>query len=81
MADPTEDIRREMIAQINAAPGSREALEAEHGEVWDTERLRTEFEVLGFGAPLVVVRRRGDGVRGSLMFQHSPRIYFSFTPG
>ena len=33
------------------------------------------------GSPLVVVRRRSDGVRGSLMFQHNPRFYFSFTPG
>lgn len=80
MADPTEDIRREMVAEINAEPGSREALGAEHGKVWDTEQLRTDFDVTGFMAPFVAVRRKSDGVRGSLMFQHNPRLYFSFTP-
>ena len=78
MTDPTESIRREMLAEINAAPGSREYLEAKHGQVWDTEQLQEDFEVLGFAAPLVVVRRRSDGVRGSLMFQGSPRFYFGF---
>lgn len=80
MADPTEGIRREMVAEINAAPGSREALEDEHGKVWDTEELRRDFDVTGFGAPFVVVRRKADGVRDSLMFQHQPRLYFAFTP-
>ena len=78
MSDPTESVRREMLAQINAQPGSREALEVEHGQVWDTGELTTNFEVIGFAAPLVVVRRRADGVKGSLMFQHSPRFYFKF---
>jgi hypothetical protein len=78
MSDPTEVARREMLAEINAQPGSREALEAEHGQVWDTQELGQDFEVLGFAAPLVVVRRRSDGVRGSLCFQHSPRFYFAF---
>ena len=80
MTDPTEDIRREMLAQINAAPGSREHLEHEHGRVWDTDQLQEDFEVLGFAAPIVAVRRRADGVRGSLMFQSSPRFYFRFEP-
>ena len=78
MCDPTEFIRREMLAEINAQPGSREALEAEHGQVWDTKQLGDDFEVLGFAAPLVVVRRKSDGVKGSLMFQHNPRYYFGF---
>jgi hypothetical protein len=78
MSDPTEVVRREMQAEINAQPGSREALQAEHGQVWDTQELGQDFEVLGFAAPVVVVRRRSDGVRGSLCFQHSPRYYFDF---
>ncbi len=77
--DPTESIRREMVQEINVEPGSREALEAQHGKVWDTSELTTEFEVLGFLAPFVMVRRRSDGQKGSLMFQHAPRFYFSFT--
>jgi hypothetical protein len=80
MSDPTESIRREMVAEINAEPGSRAALEAKHGQVWDTDQLRNEFEVIGFLAPLVVARRKSDGVRGSLMFQHNPRFYFGFQP-
>ena len=80
MNDPTEAIRRERLAEINAVPGSREALEAEHGQVWDTEQLTQDFEVIGFLAPFVVVRRKADGVKGSLEFQHRPRLYFNFAP-
>ena len=78
MTDPTEAIRRQQVAQINAQPGTREYLEAKHGQVWDTSELQQEFDVLGFLAPYVVVRRRSDGAKGSVMFQHSPRLYFSF---
>ena len=78
MSDPTESIRRQQVAEINANPGSREALEATHGQVYDTQQLREQFEVLGFMAPLVVVRRRCDGVKGSLYFQHNPRFYYGF---
>lgn len=79
MHDPTEDIRREMVNEINAEPGSRAALEAQYGKVWDTSELQEDFEVIGFAAPLVVVRRKNDGKKGSLLFQHSPRFYFGFT--
>ncbi len=80
MSDPTEAIRKEMLVAINAEPGSREALEAEHGKVWDTRQLGEDFEVLGFMAPLVVVKRKSDGRKGSLYFQHSPRYYYGFQP-
>ena len=80
MSDPTESVRRQLVAQINAEPGSREALEAEHGQVWDTAQMVDEFQAIGFAAPLVVVSRRADGVKGSLMFQHNPRFYFKFEP-
>ena len=80
MTDPTEPARRQLLAEVNADPGSREALEAKHGQVWDTGQLQDDFEVLGFMAPLVVVRRKADGVKGSLMFQGSPRFYFGFEP-
>jgi hypothetical protein len=78
MSDPTEAIRKELLVQINAEPGSREALEAEHGQVWDAKQLGEDFDVLGFAAPLVVVRRKSDGQKGSLFFQARPRFYFSF---
>ena len=79
MHDPTETIRREMVAEINHAPGSREALEAEHGQVWDTAELTAEFIVNGFLAPFVTVTRKADDVDGTMMFQHQPRFYFSFN--
>ena len=79
MSDPTESIRRTMVAEINHEPGSREALEATHGQVWDTSELQQDFDVIGFMAPLVVAIRKSDGVKGSLMFQASPRFYFSFS--
>ena len=77
--DPTEPIRRQRLAEINAEPGSREALEAAHGQVWDTDELREEFAVEGFLAPFVVVRRNSDGQQGSMEFQHQPRFYFNFV--
>jgi hypothetical protein len=45
---------------------------------WDTAEMKAEFEVVGFTAPFVVVRRRADGVRGTLEFTHSPRVYFGW---
>jgi hypothetical protein len=80
MSDPTEDIRKQMLVEINAAPGSREYLEVKHGQVWDTSELAHDFIVIGFSAPLVVVNRKSDNQKGSLMFQASPRFYFGFEP-
>jgi hypothetical protein len=48
--------------------------------VWNTEELTEEFEVIGFMAPYVIVRRRTDDKKGSLEFQHQPRFYFNFKP-
>ncbi len=80
MKDETEGVRRVLVGAINSNPGSREALEAEHGvgNVWDTNELTRDFDVQGFMAPFVSVTRKSDGKRGLLMFQHSPRFYFHF---
>jgi hypothetical protein len=75
MSDPTEDIRRAMIES-----GKPEADCAEAEKRWNTEELMAEFEVIGFMAPFVGVRRRSDGVRGSMEFTHYPRWYFNFVP-
>ena len=80
MIDTTENIRRAIVNEINTDTSSREVLEAEYGQVWDTQQLSNDFVVTGFMAPFVVVKRKADGVVGSLMFRHSPRFYFSFTP-
>jgi len=53
---------------------------ADVGQTWSTEQLTEEFEVLGFSAPFVVVRRKSDGVKGSLEFTHMPRVYFNWSP-
>lgn len=76
--DSTESIRQSMTAEINAEQAAREILEDKYGRVWDTREMTESFSVQGFMAPFVVVRRLSDGVRGTLMFQHSPRFYFSF---
>ncbi|MFH2076395.1 MAG: hypothetical protein ABIJ57_13800 [Pseudomonadota bacterium] len=79
MRDETEEIRQERVIEINANATGRTALEAAYGEVWDTRELGAAFDVLGFMAPFCVVKRRADGVKGSVEFQHYPRYYFSFT--
>jgi hypothetical protein len=49
--------------------------------VWNgTGQLQQDFEVVGFAAPFVVVRRKADGVMGTLEFTHSPRVYFGWRP-
>lgn len=80
MIDETESARRQMVVEINANAGPRAELESQFGQVWDTTQLQNDFEVLGFAAPFVIVKQRSDGVRGSLMFQHNPRFYHSFSP-
>ena len=74
MTDPTEEIRIRLQGEINQGDYPIE------GETFTTEQLREQFEVLGFQAPFVVVKRKADGVRGTLMFRHHPRIYFGFEP-
>jgi len=86
MPDETEAIRRELVSKINnrAEPSSDEneriRLEQEYGQVWNTKELSMDFEVLGFMAPFIVVVRKSDLMKGTLMFQHIPRFYFLFTP-
>ena len=48
--------------------------------LWDTEELQRDFEVLGFSAPFVVVRRKSDGQKGTMEFTHQPRWYYDFRP-
>ena len=80
MADQTEAIRRDLCKTLNAEPGSREDLETRYGDVWDTQELQEHFTVLSFLSPFCIVARKSDGVRGSVLFQHNPRFYYSFKP-
>jgi len=81
-----EGLRREMVTEINSQVQSddsiteRQRLETVEGQVWNTQELSTDFEVLGFLAPFVTVRRKVDKVKGTLTFQHHPRFYFDFIP-
>lgn len=58
--------------------GENKIMETEIEKTWDTQELQEEFEVLGFMAPYVVVRRKSDGKKGSLQFDHYPRQYYGW---
>ena len=47
-------------------------------EIWTTEELTNHFEVIGFCAPYVNVVRKKDQAKGSVQFNHNPRLYFGF---
>jgi hypothetical protein len=75
MSDPTEGLRREML--LSGQP--QHDLERAN-EKLTTDQLREQYDVLGFLAPFVVVRRKSDGAKGSMEFTHNPRFYFNFVP-
>jgi hypothetical protein len=83
--DEMQEIRRQMVAAVNSAVESsdpdseRKRLQAQYGRVWDTSELRRDFEIVGFSAPYVVVRRKFDGHQASLEFQRRPRFYFNLV--
>lgn len=82
MSETPEELqmRIAILCDINREPTERERLEQNYGQVWDTQELQQDFDVLGFRAPFVIVTRKADGVQGSLTFQHNPRYYFDFNP-
>ena len=80
MKDKTEQARRVMVAEINRDPGGPMELAEKHGVIYAMDKLRQSFEVIEFSAPFVSVRRRCDGVKGTLEFQHWPRYYYDFVP-
>jgi hypothetical protein len=78
--EEAEVLRKQRLVEINSnAEPERAGLEAKYGQVWNTQQLSEDFSVMGFGAPFVVVKRKSDGVVGSLEFQHHPRFYFNFA--
>lgn len=74
MTIDTTAIRREMVESGQV----EHELETEAGQTWTTDQMTAEFEVLGFSAPFVVVRRRSDRQLGSLKFAGRPRAYFGW---
>jgi hypothetical protein len=45
--DETEDIRRQMVQEINSKAGERATLEERHGQVWDTKELQARLRSPG----------------------------------
>ena len=78
MNDSTEQVRRQLVSDINSQEMTRGELEQKYVYVWDTEELQRGFIVSSFMAPFVVVVDRESGKRGTLTFQHRPRFYFDF---
>jgi hypothetical protein len=74
MSDPTESLRREML-ETNQPYADLARAEKR----WTTQELSNDFEVIGFMAPFVAVRRKSDGAKGSMEFTHNPRFYFNFV--
>lgn len=77
--DETEAFRRQKVAELNAGM-RRHELEKEYGEVMDSSELLDKYEILGFMAPYVIVRREYDKAEGTFEFQHDPRFYFNWKP-
>lgn len=75
MSDPTENARR---AMLESGQPARDLQTTDRR--WTTAELAEDFTVEGFLAPFVIVVRKNDGVRGSMMFTHNPRFYFNFMP-
>jgi len=75
----SEAVRRIAVQVINEdAQTERSKLEAREGQVWTTDEVGEDFEIIGFAAPMVVARRKSDGQKGTLFFQHEPRFYFGW---
>lgn len=77
MHDPTESARRALVQEVNQ-DAERTKLEEKYGEVMTTSQMQELYSVEGFLSPFVVCRRKSDGKRGTLMFSHAPRYYFSW---
>ena len=57
----------------------RAELEERFGQVWDTDELIKDFEVIAFGGPgFVEVDNRETGEKGTMEFTHMPRFYFDY---
>jgi len=44
-----------------------------------TEEMQEQYEVLGFSFGMCVVKRKSDGAKGTLDFDHAPRYYYNFV--
>lgn len=89
---PLEEAEIELGLELDELAGTfpasiRSLIETSEEEAYDlcndeftTETLQRFFSVEAFWAPYCIVRRKYDGQRGTLMFEHSPRYYFGWAP-
>lgn len=76
-----EDCGQVVYSDLNHTGRTHRAdLEAEHGKVWDNGQAHLEFEVIGYMLPLTIVRRRSDGVIGTLSSTMGCSFYFDWKP-
>lgn len=61
-------------AEIEPQPGSREALAAVHGTVWDEEEFAKEFHVAAIIGTQMVVRRRSGGQVGNVSYSEPAEV-------
>jgi len=43
-----------------------------------TAEMQEQYKVMGFALNMCIVERKSDGVKGTLDFDHSPRLYYNF---
>lgn len=59
---------------------ARSVLERTNNPVWSNDELVAIFAIHMFDPPYVHVIRKSDGVRGTVAFIETPRLYFAFQP-
>lgn len=64
---------------MNSEAEIKASLLASYKEVLTTTEATEKYSFIGFMAPFVEVKRKSDGVRGTLEFTHMPRFYFNFV--
>ncbi len=72
--------RRKKQPRIIPPSKTRAELEREHGRTWDVQELAHDFVITSIIGTTVVVRRKSDGVVGTLSYQSNPSLYFNFIP-
>jgi len=73
------DELRMLDKQINSEPRCREELIKLGEDVFDTDEIRSEFEILGFKKPFALAVNKTTGIRGTFLFQDNPRFYFGWS--
>ena len=67
-----------LVRELNAVPKGRAEPELKHGQVWDTEELGRDYEVIGF--PLRSWWCEGGATDGGNLIVPARARYFGFSP-